>query len=131
MIDFVSGQSQSLFYNNLLKLENFVAMDLVKKRLFETPAKNPTYKNRISAALVEVQNTVERQQLCEDVVSTLTEFSMYYRDLLDKVVSIDKEDEDRVIPLAGSAPSEELLKMTRAWREAEERLDFAVLWSID
>ena len=106
-------------------------MDLVKKRLFETPAKNPTYKKRISAALVEVQNTVERQQLCEDVVSTLTEFSMYYRDLLDKVVSIDKEDEDWVIPLAGSEPSEELLKMTRAWRETEERLDFAVLWSID
>ena len=56
---------------------------------------------------------------------------MYYRDLLDKVVSIDKEDEDWVIPLAGSEPSEELLKMTRAWREAEERLDFAALWSID
>ena len=106
-------------------------MDLAKKRLFETPAENSTYKKRISAALVEVQNTVERQQLCEDIVSTLTEFSMYYRDLLDKVVSIDKEDEDWVIPLAGSEPSEELLKMTRAWRETEERLDFAVLWSID
>ena len=119
------------FYKNLLKLENFVAMDLAKKRLFETPAENSTYKKRISAALVEVQNTVERQQLCEDIVSTLTEFSMYYRDLLDKVVSIDKEDEDWVIPLAGSEPSEELLKMTRAWRETEERLDFAVLWSID
>ena len=132
MIDFVSEQSQSLFfYKNLLKLGNFVAMDLAKKRLFETPAENSTYKKRISAALVEVQNTVERQQLCEDIVSTLTEFSMYYRDLLDKVVSIDKEDEDWVIPLAGSAPSEELLKMTRAWRETEERLDFAVLWSID
>ena len=78
-----------------------------------------------------MQNTVEGPQLCEDVVGTLTEFSMYYRELLDKVVSIDKEDEDWVIPLAGSAPSEELLKMTRAWREAEERLDFAVLWSID
>ena len=78
-----------------------------------------------------MQNTVEGQQLCEDVVGTLTEFSMYYRELLDKVVSIGKEDGDWVIPLAGSAPSEELLKMTRAWREAEERLDFAALWSID
>ena len=78
-----------------------------------------------------MQNTVEGQQLCEDVVGTLTEFSMYYRELLDKVVSIGKEDGDWVIPLAESAPSEELLKMTRAWREAEERLDFAVLWSID
>ena len=94
-------------------------------------AKNPTYKKRISAALDEVQNTVEVQQLCEDAVGTLTEFSMYYRELLDKVVSIDNEDEDWQIPLAGSAPSEELLKMTRAWREAEERLDFAALWSID
>ena len=103
----------------------------MKKRLFETPAENSTYKKRISAALVEVQNTVEGQQLCEDVVGSLTEFSMYYRELLDKVVSIGKEDGDWVIPLAGSAPSEELLKMTRAWREAEERLDFAALWSID
>ena len=41
-----------------------------------------------------MQNTVEGQQLCEDVVGTLTEFSMYYRELLDKVVSIDKEDEE-------------------------------------
>ena len=129
MINFVSGQSHS--FKNLLKLENFISMNLAKKRLFETPAKNPTYKKRISAALDEVQNTVEGQQLCEDVVGTLTEFSMYYRELLDKVVSIDNEDEDWQIPLAGSAPSDELLKMTRAWRDAEERLDFAVLWSID
>ena len=78
-----------------------------------------------------MQNTVEGQQLCEDVVGTLTEFSMYYRELLDKVVSIDNEDEDWIIPLAGSEPSDGLLKMTRAWRDAEERLDFAVLWSLD
>ena len=103
----------------------------MKKRLFETPAENSTYKKRISAALVEVQNTVGEQQLCEDVVGTLTEFSMYYRELLDKVVLVDKEDGDWAIPLAGSAPCEELLKMTQAWREAEERLDFAALWSID
>ena len=74
---------------------------------------------------------MEGQQLCEDVVGTLTEFSMYYRELLDKVVSIDNEDEDWIIPLTGSEPSDGLLKMTRAWRDAEERLDFAVLWSID
>merc|ERR1712004_515678 len=80
-------------------------------------AENSTYKKRISAALVEVQNTVGGEQLCEDVVGTLTEFSMYYRELLDKVVSVDKEDGDWAIPLAGSAPCEELLKMTRAWRD--------------
>ena len=74
---------------------------------------------------------MEGQQLCEDVVDTLTEFSMYYRELLDKVVSIDHEDEDWIIPLKGSEPSSGLLKMTRAWRDAEERLDFAVLWSLD
>ena len=106
-------------------------MNQSKKRLFETPAENSTYKKRISAALVEVQNTVEGPQLCADVVGTLTEFSVYYRELLDKVVSVDKEDGDWAIPLAGSAPSEELLRMTRAWREAEERLNFAALWSIN
>ena len=106
-------------------------MNQSKKRLFETPAENSTYKKRISAALVEVQNTVEGPQLCADVVGTLTEFSVYYRELLDKVVSVDKEDGDWAIPLAGSAPSEELLRMTQAWREAEERLNFVDLWSIN
>ena len=132
MINFVNGHFLILFpFINSTKPGKFFSLDQLKKRLFETPAENSTYKKRISAALVEVQNTVGGQQLCEDVVGTLTEFSMYYRELLDKVVSVDKEDGDWAIPLAGSAPSEELLKMTRAWREAEERLDFAALWSID
>ena len=91
-------------------------------------AKNPTYKKRILAALDEVRNTVEERQPCENVVGTLTEFSMYYRELLDKIVSTDNED--WIIPLKGSEPSSGLIRMTRSWRDAEEQLGFTVLWTL-
>ena len=73
---------------------------------------NPTYRKRILAALEEVRNTVEQRQPCDIVVSTLTEFSVFYRELLDKIVST--ENEGWTIPSRGSEPSSELMRMTRA-----------------
>ena len=91
-------------------------------------AQKPLYEVRIQTALNTVSNVVPRKQSGETVSRILDEFSVLYKDLMDRVILCT--DGSWLIPPANSNPSIEVMRMNQIWEATREQLRFASVWDL-
>ena len=91
-------------------------------------ALSPLYKVKIQDALNKVVGAVRVDKERATVRLNIKEYSCLYSDLMDKIVV--STDRTWKLPEQSSDPSEDVIKMDRAWQHAREQLEISTIWDL-